>query len=58
MPAATMTSKGQVTVPQAVRAALGLHAGTKIDFGPGPVVSRCATAHGGLRFEKAGLPDG
>jgi antitoxin PrlF len=32
MPTATMTSKGQITVPQAVRAALGLHAGTKIDF--------------------------
>jgi AbrB family looped-hinge helix DNA binding protein len=34
MPTATMTSKGQITVPQAVRTALGLHAGTKVDFVP------------------------
>ena len=32
MPAATLTSKGQITIPQSVRTALGLHAGTKIDF--------------------------
>ena len=32
MPTATLTSKGQITIPQAVRAALGLHAGTKVDF--------------------------
>lgn len=32
MPIATMTSKGQITVPQAVRRALGLHAGTRVDF--------------------------
>jgi antitoxin PrlF len=34
MPTATLTSKGQITVPQAVRQALGLHAGTKVDFVP------------------------
>jgi len=34
MPAATLTSKGQVTIPQAVRLALGLHAGTRVDFVP------------------------
>lgn len=34
MPTATLTSKGQITVPQAVRKALGLHAGTKVDFVP------------------------
>ena len=34
MPAATLTSKGQVTIPQAVRVALGLHAGTRVDFVP------------------------
>jgi antitoxin PrlF len=34
MPIATVTSKGQITVPQAVRRALGLHAGTKVDFVP------------------------
>ena len=32
MPTATLTSKGQITVPQSVRRALGLHAGTKVDF--------------------------
>lgn len=32
MPAATLTSKGQITLPLAVRTALGLHAGTKVDF--------------------------
>ena len=34
MPTATLTRKGQITIPQAVRAALGLHAGTKVDFVP------------------------
>lgn len=34
MPIATLTSKGQITIPQAVRTALGLHAGTKVDFVP------------------------
>ena len=29
MPAAMLTSKGQITIPQAVRVALGLHAGTR-----------------------------
>ena len=32
MPAATLTSKGQITIPLAVRTALGLHAGTRVDF--------------------------
>ncbi|HEY5490281.1 MAG TPA: AbrB/MazE/SpoVT family DNA-binding domain-containing protein [Gemmatimonadaceae bacterium] len=32
MPMATMTSKGQITVPKAVRDALGLIEGTKVDF--------------------------
>jgi antitoxin PrlF len=32
MPAATLTSKGQITIPLAVRTALGLHTGTKVDF--------------------------
>jgi AbrB family looped-hinge helix DNA binding protein len=32
MPTATLTSKGQITVPQSVRRALGLQAGTKVDF--------------------------
>ena len=34
MPTATVTSKGQITVPQSVRRALGLEAGTKVDFVP------------------------
>jgi len=32
MPQATLTSKGQVTVPRAVRQLLHLHAGDKINF--------------------------
>ena len=32
MPIATVTSKGQITLPVAVRAALGLGAGNKVDF--------------------------
>lgn len=32
MPIATLTSKGQITIPLAVRTELGLHAGAKLDF--------------------------
>ena len=32
MPTATLTSKGQITIPAQVRKALGLDAGDKIDF--------------------------
>lgn len=32
MPTSTLTSKGQITLPQAVRRALGLEAGDKVDF--------------------------
>ncbi|CAN7377710.1 AbrB/MazE/SpoVT family DNA-binding domain-containing protein [Variovorax sp. LjRoot290] len=32
MAVATMTSKGQITMPQAVRTALGLRPGAKVDF--------------------------
>lgn len=32
MPTATLTSKGQITIPLSVRLALGLHAGAKLDF--------------------------
>ncbi len=32
MPTATMTSKGQITIPAKVRKALGLKAGVRIDF--------------------------
>lgn len=36
MPIATLTSKGQITLPQAVRTALGLESGDKVDFVPEP----------------------
>ena len=32
MPSATMTSKGQLTVPVEVRQRLGLHAGSRVSF--------------------------
>ncbi len=32
MPTATLTSKGQITIPLSLRVALGLHAGVKLDF--------------------------
>lgn len=32
MPTAILTSKGQITIPLAVRTSLGLHPGTKLDF--------------------------
>ena len=36
MPTATLTSKGQITLPRPVRNALRLEAGDKIDFVPEP----------------------
>ena len=36
MPIATLTSKGQITIPQAVRQTLRLQAGDKVDFVPDP----------------------
>lgn len=35
MPTATVTSKGQITIPAAVREALGLNAGERVIFFPG-----------------------
>ncbi|NMM26333.1 MAG: AbrB/MazE/SpoVT family DNA-binding domain-containing protein [Glaciimonas sp.] len=32
MPTATVTSKGQITIPASVRAALGLDAGSRVEF--------------------------
>jgi antitoxin PrlF len=37
MPTAKLTSKGQITVPLAVRESLGLEAGDKVDFVADPV---------------------
>lgn len=36
MPIATVTSKGQITIPLPVRASLGLEAGTRVEFVPRP----------------------
>jgi AbrB family looped-hinge helix DNA binding protein len=35
MPTATVTSKGQITIPVEVRKELGLKAGDRVDFFPG-----------------------
>ena len=35
MATATMTSKGQITIPVKVREAMGLKAGTRVEFIPG-----------------------
>ena len=46
MPSATMTSKGQITLPKAIRDLLRLHTGDRVDFvvrGDGTVVLRPAT---------------
>ena len=46
MAVATLTSKGQVTIPKAVRDALHLHVGDKVDFivtGDGDVIVRPIT---------------
>ena len=32
MPTSTVTSKGQLTIPAAVRHKLGIHAGSRVDF--------------------------
>lgn len=32
MPTATVTSKGQITIPNTVRLALGLHSGDRVEF--------------------------
>ena len=37
MPIATLTTKGQLTIPQLVRESLGLEAGDKVDFVADPL---------------------
>jgi antitoxin PrlF len=47
MPSATLTSKGQVTIPKEIREALNVEAGDRLDFvldAPGRVVVRAGTA--------------
>jgi AbrB family looped-hinge helix DNA binding protein len=47
-----ITSKGQVTIPIAIREELGLHAGTEIEFavrGDGVRLTRAKGSHGGGR---------
>lgn len=46
MPASTLTSKGQLTVPKAIRNRLGLHEGDRVEFRvteQGQVVVEAAT---------------
>jgi len=46
MPASTLTSNGQLTVPKAIRDQLGLHEGDRVEFrvmGDGQVVVEAAT---------------
>ena len=48
MPEATLTSKGQVTIPKAVREHLGLDTGARVDFvidSDGTVMLRPVTRH-------------
>jgi AbrB family looped-hinge helix DNA binding protein len=48
MPEATLTSKGQVTIPKAVREHLGLDTGARVDFvidSDGTVVLKPVTRH-------------
>ncbi len=57
MPSATITSKGQVTIPKSVRHSLGLEPGDRIEFFPGekgeiivrPVTRRVDDVFGSLQ---------
>ena len=57
MPTTTVTSKGQVTIPLALRKALGLHAGSRLDFvqdGAGMRVTALQNSSGALKGRFAG----
>jgi len=63
MPSATLTSKGQLTLPKAIRVLLRLGAGDRVDFivkGDGTVVLRPVTVDGrelkGLLHRKGRSP--
>lgn len=54
---ATVTSKGQVTIPLALRKALGLHAGSRLDFvqaGAGKPVTALQNSSAALKGRFAG----
>ena len=48
MSEAKITSKGQITIPKAVRDQLGLRTGDRVEF---------VKANGGFRIEKSAAPD-
>ena len=57
MSTTTVTSKGQVTIPLALRKALGLHAGSRLDFvkdGAGMRVTALQDSSGALKGRFAG----
>jgi AbrB family looped-hinge helix DNA binding protein len=57
MASATVTSKGQVTIPAEVRAALGLREGSTVDFVPTPAGSYEMVVHRtSIRDLKGALP--
>lgn len=63
MATATMTSKGQITIPKEIREALGIQAGDRIDFiteTDGRVILKAATleisALEGILYEKGRKP--
>ena len=63
MPSATLTSKGQTTIPKEVRKHLGVRSGDRLDFliqADGTVILRPATTHvselKGLLYRKGVKP--
>jgi AbrB family looped-hinge helix DNA binding protein len=52
MPSATMTTKGQLTIPKEVRDSLGLTAGDQVEFTLVPDGSVCMTKHRAYRLQE------